>query len=211
MNNTHLIDKVETIIASYGENPHHPLGNSNVVANILAILPQGTLASDVQEALSNSKYAARFAVAAAVPNLNDEENLRYFGNKPPIEAICPGEEPYHEDGRYDALEAKDLDVQVCFTHEDNTCEAPRTPYNIAQAIVCLLVELDALIEVNTGLHYINLSPQQLGQFMMQNLPIDNKMDNDDRVYWMQVGSHMGPDWIDSIRKVGAFMSKVESF
>lgn len=58
-----------------------------------------------------------------------------------------------------------------------------------------------------------LAPEVLGQIMMDHLGIDpaERLSTEAKAYWMQVGAHMGPDWIASLRKVAAYMEKVESF
>lgn len=189
---SNLIEKVEALITSYDNSPQVvTLGNTNVMEHLLGALGQYTR-SDVQQALSESKFAARFAVAATIP---------------PNQVIEPQPD-------LNAVEWEEFDIRL---QMDNGVIIPRTPYNIAQAILSLLDELDDLEELPTGFSTLHLRPRHLAQLIMERLPVPGadderiKMEDDERLYWLKVADYFGPDWIQSFRKVGAFMQKVESF
>lgn len=55
------------------------------------------------------------------------------------------------------------------------------------------------------------NPRVFGQFLMNNLGDCNSFNEDEKVYWLQVGIHMGPDWLNKLGRLVAFMKKTESF
>lgn len=58
----------------------------------------------------------------------------------------------------------------------------------------------------------SMSGWALGQMLMQNLgDTDGPMYLENKVYWLRVGTELGPDWIEQFRKVGAFMHRADSF
>ena len=52
-------------------------------------------------------------------------------------------------------------------------------------------------------------PDVFASILMNNLPIDGM--SFDKRFWLEVALHMGPDWISTWRKVGAFMDRVDVF
>lgn len=61
-----------------------------------------------------------------------------------------------------------------------------------------------------------LTPVALGQVLMAVLPFPepghgSRLSLEQKIYWGQVAAHMGPDWIAELRRVAAFMDKVEQF
>lgn len=62
---------------------------------------------------------------------------------------------------------------------------------------------------------VAFGPVFTGQLLMEILPSapdhGQRMSAMQKAFWLQVAEYMGPDWIDEFRKVGAFMSKVDSF
>jgi hypothetical protein len=58
-----------------------------------------------------------------------------------------------------------------------------------------------------------LTPEALGQILMDHLPINanERLHANEKAYWLAVADWLGPDWLASMRKVAAFMDKVESF
>jgi hypothetical protein len=57
-----------------------------------------------------------------------------------------------------------------------------------------------------------LKASVFGQVLMVHLPTpDQMMTLDDKQFYMAVAAHMGPDWLDQLRRVAAFMIKVEGF
>lgn len=55
------------------------------------------------------------------------------------------------------------------------------------------------------------APFIMSQFLMQNLKDPSAFHQNEKLYWLQVAMEMGPDWITKLRKVVAFMDKVEGF
>lgn len=58
----------------------------------------------------------------------------------------------------------------------------------------------------------------MGQLLMELLPLEDapegavaRMPLEAKTYWAAVAEWMGPDWLESYRRVGAFMIKVEGF
>lgn len=70
-------------------------------------------------------------------------------------------------------------------------------------------DLGELLGDATGLSGYILTPEALGQLLMQHLPNDytERLHPDAKVYWMQVAEYMGPDHLPSLRKVAAFMDE----
>lgn len=57
-----------------------------------------------------------------------------------------------------------------------------------------------------------LDPEVLGQFLMIALrDPDGSMSHADKIYWLAVAEHMGPDWLSRLRHVAAFMIKFREF
>jgi hypothetical protein len=49
-----------------------------------------------------------------------------------------------------------------------------------------------------------------GQLLMEHLP-EGYMTMDHKVFWISVAEYLGPDGIDALKKVGAFMAKTNEF
>lgn len=57
-----------------------------------------------------------------------------------------------------------------------------------------------------------LKPEVLGQLLMNALrDPEDPMNRGDKLYWLAVAEHMGPDWLSRLRHVAAFMTKFEEF
>lgn len=57
-----------------------------------------------------------------------------------------------------------------------------------------------------------MPPDVLAQLLMNVLPLDKStMPGNVKAFWAEVGEYMGPDWIASFRKVGAFMHRMDQF
>lgn len=110
------------------------------------------------------------------------------------------------------------DIIVSLYEKSTTGELPRTPQNLISAIKYLCEELldlepeeDAGAILGSGTFIKR--PQFTAAMVMQLLPHDGptRLTNEQKLFWMQFAETLGPDWIQSWRKVGAFMDKVESF
>jgi hypothetical protein len=59
-----------------------------------------------------------------------------------------------------------------------------------------------------------ITPEIVGQFLMETLPIpemDARLSTAQKLYWMKVAEYMGPDYIRELRRIAAFMDKVDQF
>ena len=57
-----------------------------------------------------------------------------------------------------------------------------------------------------------ISPGALGQLIMEGIgDPEGRMTPEAKKFWIEVGAHMGPDWIGALRRAAAFMDKTESF
>lgn len=68
-----------------------------------------------------------------------------------------------------------------------------------------------LEDISEAMNEFHVPPAILGQIIMEHLPLGPGISAEEKHYWLSVSTHMGPDHIDSLRKVGTFMSKVEAF
>lgn len=55
-----------------------------------------------------------------------------------------------------------------------------------------------------------IAPDVIAQLLMEYLPIEG-MGFANKAFWLAVAEHMGPDYIESFRKVGGFMNKINEF
>lgn len=55
-----------------------------------------------------------------------------------------------------------------------------------------------------------LRPVAIGQVLMEQVDID-EFGVEQKTYWLQVAAYMGPDYLEALRKIVAFMVKVEGF
>lgn len=66
-----------------------------------------------------------------------------------------------------------------------------------------------------GTSLVIRSPFLMSQFLMQALSHGtHSMESffmDEKLFWMQVANEMGPDYLKKLRRVAAFMDKVEEF
>lgn len=59
---------------------------------------------------------------------------------------------------------------------------------------------------------LKVAPEIAGQFLMEVVGNpDDMMTLEDRLFWMQVEHHIGPDYLAKLRHVVAFMAKVGAF
>jgi len=74
-------------------------------------------------------------------------------------------------------------------------------------------DVGELAEADGGESGYTLAPEVLGQIIMIHLGIDpdDRLDLRAKQYWMQVGEHLGPDWLRALRRTVAFMDKVDQF
>jgi hypothetical protein len=49
-----------------------------------------------------------------------------------------------------------------------------------------------------------------GQILMGHLPTEG-LTVQDKIFWIEVMEHMGPDWVNEFRHVGGFMNKLGEF
>lgn len=74
---------------------------------------------------------------------------------------------------------------------------------------------DIMSEALVGLTFNN--PRLFAQMLMEHLRHPLEVDQGsgllegEKLYWAEAAFHMGPDWIDKLRKVVAFMDRVEGF
>lgn len=64
------------------------------------------------------------------------------------------------------------------------------------------------------LNEVKFTPEVLAQILMEHLPvpdINKRLTPEIKMFWMRVATHMGPDWIEEFKNVGAFMSAVDEF
>lgn len=54
------------------------------------------------------------------------------------------------------------------------------------------------------------SPEVLARYLVLTLPIEG-MGFYDKTYWLAVADRMGPEYIKALRRVAAFMAKVDEF
>lgn len=67
-------------------------------------------------------------------------------------------------------------------------------------------------EFEEHLSEISIAPEVLGQLLMQHLPeTEVNMNVGDKQYWIAVAAHLGPAWIESLRRTTAFMAKAGQF
>jgi hypothetical protein len=75
-----------------------------------------------------------------------------------------------------------------------------------------MVNMDCIFD-STNL--VIRSPFMMAQFIMQNLSHGTStveaFNMDEKLYWLQVANEMGPDYLGKLRRVAAFMDKVEGF
>lgn len=55
-----------------------------------------------------------------------------------------------------------------------------------------------------------LNPAVFAQILMEHFPA-NPMLPDEKMFWVQVADHLGPDYIREFRRVGGFMNKLGEF
>lgn len=75
---------------------------------------------------------------------------------------------------------------------------------------------ELLVNAKEGDFGINrITPEIIGQFLMEALPPDAdsnaRLSTGQKMFWMKVASYMGPDWIAELRRIAAFMDKVDQF
>lgn len=59
---------------------------------------------------------------------------------------------------------------------------------------------------------INMTPLGLATAIREALPLSNeRLSIEDRLFWVEVGNHLGEPELTNLRRVVAFMSKVGSF
>jgi hypothetical protein len=59
---------------------------------------------------------------------------------------------------------------------------------------------------------MRLAPDVMGQLLMNVLGTPGtRLTLSEKKYWLEVASHMGPDWINSMKQVSAFMDKFDKF
>lgn len=91
---------------------------------------------------------------------------------------------------------------------------PATAIELCRLITAIGMKLDAMPDIQEYTGDIKLPPVFMAQLLMENLAhvMDaQKMNSQQKFYWLMVGEHMGPDWIAMFRKVGAFMAKADEF
>jgi hypothetical protein len=54
-------------------------------------------------------------------------------------------------------------------------------------------------------------PAVLGQMIMTQLDDPDSFTAKEKAFWTYVSEHIGPDWIAKLKRVAAFMDKVEAF
>jgi hypothetical protein len=109
---------------------------------------------------------------------------------------------------YDALNAVHSLLRIAAA-DDSTMPVQIEVARLTGRLLNWIAEAPDLGELTTEFGLV--TPALLGQMMMDQLPVDGVLNVHSKTYWMVVGEHMGPDWIDAHRKVGAFMAKTESF
>lgn len=67
-----------------------------------------------------------------------------------------------------------------------------------------------LSEVTADIRDTHLEEIIMAQLMMEILPADG-MSPTDKMYWIVVANHMGPDYIQALRTAGAFMAAADKF
>lgn len=75
-------------------------------------------------------------------------------------------------------------------------------------------ELQTIRDGFEAKHDQTILPHTLGQILMTCLPVpamDGRLSIEQKSYWMEVAAHMGPDWIAELRRVAAFMDKIDQF
>lgn len=53
-------------------------------------------------------------------------------------------------------------------------------------------------------------PEAFAQILMENIELD-VFGIDQKVFWLEVLNHMGPDWLEALAKAVAFMRSVDKF
>lgn len=95
--------------------------------------------------------------------------------------------------------------------EDATYVTPAAAIEMVRLAVFMLnkvEEVDGISELIDS--EFDLKASVFGQILMVNTTL-GQMNLDHKAYLMAVAAHMGPDWLDSLRRDVAFMIKVESF
>lgn len=57
----------------------------------------------------------------------------------------------------------------------------------------------------------NFTPEAFGQLLMNHLDDCETFTTSNKVFWVQVAHHMGPDWLGALRKAVAFAIKSDEF
>lgn len=69
---------------------------------------------------------------------------------------------------------------------------------------------DVLGDSLSGLRLRN--PRATGQLIMELIhnPLGS-FDGEEKIFWAEVADHMGPNWIENMRSIAAFMQMVDNF
>lgn len=57
----------------------------------------------------------------------------------------------------------------------------------------------------------SIPPELMAAMLMHVLPSENRMQRDEKLYWIAVADELGPDWVQELRKVAGFIGKTEEF
>lgn len=107
--------------------------------------------------------------------------------------------------------ANTLSAAVGAAHEDERTFL--TNYLLAKIAAIAMEHLSGNVdEFEEHLSEISIAPEVLGQLLMQHLPeTEANMNVGDKQYWIAVAAHLGPAWIESLRRTTAFMAKAGQF
>lgn len=73
------------------------------------------------------------------------------------------------------------------------------------------IEPDAQLEAWQNMAGDQTTPVMVAQVLMNALPFEGEFPRASKVFWLEVAEYMGPDWIGTLRRVAAFMDKVDQF